>query len=404
MPRMASRSNPALPASLIDEIARRRPGLARHMARAVVTLVRWDDSAGAVPQREAIERACEAGIDLFLATAREARPATQRELREVAQLGILQARSSQSVEPVLAAYRMAARVAWNAILRAWRDHPDANPEALVLTANYVFAALDQVAAQVTRTYVHAREQHMLRGTRARSRLLHSLISDTFDNDLAIQKQALAINLRLASSYLALVIRSDDGEVQELTQDLQLPANSLSETADPHTLVVLWPADRGAPDRHAAARTLLGDLRLRGRTRVRAGLGGEHPGLRGISRSYLEAQQAVEVGRKLLPERLLHHYDEIAPYLVLAQNPMVVERYVDHVLGPLVRADSRGALLETLEAVLAEGTVKEAAASLRLHRHTVLYRMEKLRELLGGELDEPVMRQRLQLALDLRRLL
>jgi hypothetical protein len=402
MARLATKSNPALPSSLIDEIARRRLPLARHMTRAVVTLVRWDDDAGAVPHREAIERACEAGIDLFLATATEARPATQRELREVAQLGILQARTAQSVEPVLAAYRMAARVAWNAILRAWRDHPDASPEALVLTANYVFAALDQVAAQVTRTYVHAREQHMLRGTRARTRLLHSLVSDTFDNELAIQKQALALNLRLAPAYLALVIRSDDGEVQELLESLQLPAQSLSDVTDQHTLVVLWPGDRGSPGEEA--RALLGELRQRGRTRVRAGLGGEHPGLRGISRSYLEAQQAVEVGRKLRPEALLHHYDEVAPYLVLAQNPLVVERYVHHVLGPLTRADARGALMETLEAVLARDTVKEAAAALRLHRHTVLYRLEKLRELLGGDLDEPVLRQRLRLALDLRKLL
>ncbi len=402
MTRVAARSNPALPAPLIEEIERRRPALARHMARAVLTLVRWDDSAGAVPHREAIERACEAGIDLFLATAREARPATQRELREVAQLGILQARSSQSVEPVLAAYRMAARVAWSAILRAWRDHPDASPEALVLTANYVFAALDQVAAQVTSTYVHAREQHMLRGTRARTRLLHSLISDTFDNELAIQKQALAINVKLASGYVALVIRSDDVEVQDLLATLRLPAQSLSDVSDPHSLVVLWPADRGAVE--TEARDLLGELRRAGRARVRAGLGGEHPGLRGISRSYLEAQQAVEVGRKLRPEAVLHHYDEVAPYLVLAQNPMVAERYVHHVLGPLVGADSRGALMETLEAELAQGTVKEAAAALRLHRHTVLYRMEKLRELLGDDLDDPALRQRLQLALDLRKLI
>jgi len=398
---MATRSTPRLPAPLLEELARRRPGLARHMARAVVTLVRWDDSTGAPPRREAIERACEAGIDLFLATAREGRPATHRELREVAQLGILQARSSHSVEPVLAAYRIAARVAWNAILRAWRDHPDANPEALVVTANYVFGALDQVAAQVTRTYVHAREQHLLRGVRARTRLLHSLISDTFDTELAIQKQALAVNVQLAPTYLALVIKSDD-PVEGILAGLELPPRALADATDPHTVVVLWPADRPAPEEEVLG--LLTDLRRRQRARVRGGLGGEHPGLRGISRSYLEAQQAVEVGRKLRPEALLHHHDEIAPYLLLAQNPMVVERYVDHVLGPLMRADGRGALLETLEAVLTRGTVKDAAAALRLHRHTVLYRMDKLRELLGGDLSDPQRRQRLQLALDLRRLL
>src|SRR5713226_7626914 len=153
MAKLATRSKPArvapqLPPALSAELEARRAGMARHMARAVVGLVRWDASTGVPPQRDAIARACEAGLDLFLATARQARPATQEELRRVAQLGILHARSSQSVEPILAAYRIAARVAWDAILRAWRGHPAATPEAIMLTANYVFVALDQVAAEV----------------------------------------------------------------------------------------------------------------------------------------------------------------------------------------------------------------------------------------------------------------
>src|SRR2546423_11345875 len=165
MARLAPRSKapkvaPRLPQALLEELDRRHAGMARHMARAVVTLVHWDTSTGVPPQRDAIVRACAAGLDLFLATAREARPATQEELRRVAQLGILQARSSQSVEPSLAAYRMAARVAWDEILRAWRGQPDATPEAIMLVANYVFAALDQVAAEVTKTYLHARQQPM----------------------------------------------------------------------------------------------------------------------------------------------------------------------------------------------------------------------------------------------------
>src|SRR5438132_7616462 len=202
MAKLAARSKtakaaPRLPQGLIDELERRHAGMARHMARAVVTLVRWDTSTGLPPQREAIVRACAAGLDLFLATAREARPATQEELRRVAQLGILQARSSQSVEPILAAYRIAARVAWDEILRAWRGHPEATPEAIMLIANYVFAALDQVAADVTKTYLHAREQHMQRGTRAHARLLHALISDNFDNVLETQRHAPSLITPLA---------------------------------------------------------------------------------------------------------------------------------------------------------------------------------------------------------------
>src|ERR1700716_1176724 len=211
-----SKPPPQLPAALTAELERRRAGLARHMARAVVAVVHWDDSTGVPPQRDAIAKACEAGLDLFLATAREARPATPEELRRVAQLGILQARSSQSVEPVLAAYRIAARVAWDAILRAWRGHPEATPEAIMLTANYVFAALDQVAAEVTKTYLHAREQHMHRGTRARARLFHALISDNFDSALELQKQALALNMPIVpTGYVVavckLIVSNRDGE-------------------------------------------------------------------------------------------------------------------------------------------------------------------------------------------------
>lgn len=398
MAALASRSRDSLPESLIDEVVRRRRGLANHMARAVVTLVRWDDAAGAPPHREAIAKACEAGIDLFVASAREKRPATFREMREVAQLGILQARSAQSVEPLLLAYRIAARVAWDAIVDAWRGHPDSNPEAVLLTANYVFTALDQVASLVTRTYLHAREQHMLRGTRARTRLFHALISDTFDSELEVQKQALAINLALATMYVAVVIKSDE-PVRAMAEGMDLPSRALSDITDPHTLVVLWPAESEGAD--ARVREWLLGLR---RSRFRAGMGGIHPGLRGISRSYLEAQQAVEVGRKLRPTAILHQHDEVAPYLALAQNPLMLERYVNHVLGRLLRADTRGVLLPTLEAFLRKGSVKETAAELGLHRHTVLYRLERLEELVGGRPDSPALRQRLTLALDLRTLL
>src|SRR5256884_5483207 len=236
MAKLASRSKaagaaPRPPGAVTDGLGGRPAGRARHMARAVVTLVRWDTSTGVLPQRDATVKACAAGLDLFLATAREARPATQEELRRVAQLGILQARSSQSVEPILAAYRMAARVAWDEILRAWRGQPDATPEAIMLVANYVFAALDQVAAEVTKTYLHAREQHMQRGTRAHARLFHSLISDNFNSVFELPGQTPAINTPLiATGYVAvvckLVMGNRDGErggqaLAEVADSLQL---------------------------------------------------------------------------------------------------------------------------------------------------------------------------------------
>ncbi len=415
------RTSATLPPALIAELERRRSGMARHMARAVVSLVRWDDSTGVPPQRSAIARACEAGLDLFLAAARDARPATNEELRRVAQLGILQARSSQSVEPILAAYRIAARVAWDAILAAWRGHPEATPEAIMLTANYVFTALDQVAAEVTKTYLHAREQHMQRGTRAQARLFHALISDNFDSELELQKQALALNMPIVpTGYVVavckLIVSNRDGErggqaLAEVAASLEVPRGAIHHATDPSTLVVLWPAESVAnvDSAHQFVSRLQEEAVQRSgavRARVRAGIGGYHPGLRGISRSYLEAQQAIEAGRKLRPEAVVHRHDELIPHLVLAQNPRLAERFVAHSLGRLTdpKLRNRGQLLETLDAYLVLGSVKAAAAALGLHRHTVLYRLDKLRELLGGDLEVPATRLRLQFALELRKLL
>jgi hypothetical protein len=325
------------------------------MSRAVVTVVRWDTSTGVPPQREAIAKACEAGLDLFLATAREARPAAPEELRRVAQLGILQARSSQSVEPVLAAYRIAARVAWDAILRSWRDHPEVTPEALMVTANYVFAALDQVAAEVTKTYLHAREQHLQRGTRARARLFHALISDSFDSELELQKQALALNMPIAGTgYVAtvctLIVGTREGarggdSLAEVVGSLELPRGAISHTTDSSTLVILWPSE--SPAGAELARQFVITLNSvaversgAAHARVRAGIGGYHAGLRGISRSYLEAQQALEAGRKLHPAAVVHRHDEVIPHLVLAQNPLLADRFVRDSLGPLLAPPTR----------------------------------------------------------------
>jgi purine catabolism regulator len=262
---------------------------------------------------------------------------------------------------------------------------------------------------------------MQRGTRARARLFHALISDNFDSDLELQKQALALNMPIApAGYVAavckLVIGSHDGEqggegLAEVAASLPLPRGAIYHATDPTTLVILWPAESAADVE--GARQLVMSLQKEAvkrsgtaRARVRAGIGGYHAGLRGIAGSYLEAQQAIEVGRKLRPEAVAHRHDELIPQLVLAQNPRLAERFVVHSLGPLLDAKTRNReqLLETLQAYVAEGSVKDAAAALKLHRHTVLYRLDKLRELLGADLDTPASRLRLQLALDLRKLL
>jgi purine catabolism regulator len=111
-----------------------------------------------------------------------------------------------------------------------------------------------------------------------------------------------------------------------------------------------------------------------------------------------------MGRKLRLEGSLKHHDELIPYLVLAQNPLLAERFVKRQLGRLLEAKGSAQLLDTLDAYLRRGSIKDAALALHLHRHTVIYRLDKVKELLNINLDEPSTRLGLQLAIDLRRLL
>jgi DNA-binding PucR family transcriptional regulator len=225
---------------------------------------------------------------------------------------------------------------------------------------------------------------------------------------------------IAPGYVALVCtlivgvregaRGGDS-LAEVVGSLDMPRGAIFHTTDPTTLVTLWPADSAAAAE--AARDFVMRLNTEAisrsgtaKARVRAGIGGYHTGLRGVSRSYLEAQQALETGRKLRPDAVVYRHDEVIPYLVMAQNPVLAERFVNDSLGPLLNPSTRGReqLLDTLEAYLGGGSIKHAASALNLHRHTVLYRLDRLRELLGPDLDQPATRLRLQLALDLRKVL
>src|SRR5207245_10878844 len=81
---------------------------------------------------------------------------------------------------------------------------------------------------------------------------HSLISDNFDSELELQRQALAINTPLiATGYVAvvckLVMGNRDGErggqaLAEVADSLQLRRGTLVLATDPSTPVVLWPVE------------------------------------------------------------------------------------------------------------------------------------------------------------------
>lgn len=118
-----------------------------------------------------------------------------------------------------------------------------------------------------------------------------------------------------------------------------------------------------------------------------------------------ARLALDVGRRLDPELVIHDDAEVGLFAVLDGDRDALRRFVDSVLGSLLRRRGTRTTEQwaTLEAVLGTGGLGEAAQQLSLHRHTVVYRLQRLREL-GIDIEDPARRHLVWLALRARRLL
>jgi purine catabolism regulator len=98
-----------------------------------------------------------------------------------------------------------------------------------------------------------------------------------------------------------------------------------------------------------------------------------------------------------------HYAELGPYQLLIElrGSPALARFRARTLAPLVEHDRRtnGELLRTLDAYLSVGCSPTAAAErLHLHRNGLLYRLQRIREILPVNLDDPERRLALHLAL------
>ncbi|HLQ62227.1 MAG TPA: helix-turn-helix domain-containing protein, partial [Candidatus Acidoferrales bacterium] len=94
-------------------------------------------------------------------------------------------------------------------------------------------------------------------------------------------------------------------------------------------------------------------------------------------------------------------------LLEVQSPDAMRRFVDELLGPLLRyAESRDTpLLETLEALAQGRWVRRAAArQLGVHINSLSYRVDRIESLSGLKLDDPETRVAVAIALRARSML
>ena len=144
----------------------------------------------------------------------------------------------------------------------------------------------------------------------------------------------------------------------------------------------------------------GQLSLRG---VSAGIGRPHAGLKGLQRSYAEADQALRAGQRLFGSGQTAAFADLGAYRVLAQLQGTAElrSFQDETLGELIDYDEKSGsqLLPTLDAFFtANGNLSKTADMLFVHRNTLMYRLKRIEELTGASLDDPETRFDVQLAL------
>lgn len=140
----------------------------------------------------------------------------------------------------------------------------------------------------------------------------------------------------------------------------------------------------------------------------AGLSGFYPDPADLGRAIREAELMLELSRREDPP-VAAGIDDSPPLAArtLGEHPEAIRTAYERTVAPLVLHDRQygSHLLSTLEIHLKHACdVDGTAATVRAHRHTVVHRLERVRELTGLDCARPEDRERLSLGLRAHRLL
>jgi hypothetical protein len=320
----------------------------------------------------------------------EGKPAQEEPGRDIyAMLGRGEVRLGRSMEALLAAYRIGARVAWRRASAVGRE-AGFDAETLSLLAEAFFAYIDELSARSAQGF--AEEQSAVAGESARRRraLLGLLVQSPPADPASVEDAARAAGWELPQTLAALVWRDDS----EQPVARRLPMGSLAAPLEDGLVCALVP-DADGPGRRSELEQALG--------RRSAALG---PVVSGPD-AWQSARRARALHRLMadgVVDGQLAAADEHLAALVLHGDPGLAHELSIARLAPLEGRSpgSRARLLETLAAWLdQQGNVPQVAEVLQVHPQTVRYRLTQLREVFGEQLEDPDARFELALAVRAR---
>jgi hypothetical protein len=298
-------------------------------------------------------------------------------------LGRGEMRAGRSLDALLSAYRAGARVTWRRVAQACEAR-GIEPRTLYLLAESIFAYIDMLSAESAEGY--ALEQTRSAGERemSRRRLVRLLVREPPAELEMVELAAREAGWELPRQLAAVAIQVQAGTA------LALPAGAIAERIG-EILCAIVP-DPLAPGRQAQIEAVLR------RAGVRAGIG-TSVAWRQAGLSFARARAALALAGAQTLVSAAEHTGE----LLLAADPVLAAEFTAARLAPLAELSAAGRerLSVTLAAWLDEqGRLAAVGARLGVHPQTVRYRLERLRELFGEQLDDPEARFWLALALRL----
>ena len=131
-------------------------------------------------------------------------------------------------------------------------------------------------------------------------------------------------------------------------------------------------------------------------------------MQSIPQSFREAQRAVEIGRRLFGEGKIHSFARLGIYRLLfyLDGQSELTNFYQEILGPLLDYDARhdGTYIKTLECYFQyNGNLSQTARTMHFHRNSLIYRLERIEEILGRSLEDAELRLSLQIALKIHHL-
>ncbi|MFL5820385.1 MAG: PucR family transcriptional regulator [Solirubrobacteraceae bacterium] len=299
-------------------------------------------------------------------------------------LGRGEVRAGRSLDALLAAYRVGARVAWRRLASAGLAAGLA-PETLVLLAESIFAYIDELSAESAEGFAQEQAERAGEADRRRAAVLELLLRTPPATDEALAEAASALDWPVPRE-LSIVVWPAEGGRRPVAR---LPVDSIAAPMDGLMCAVV--PDPAAPGRRGEL-----ELALAG---IAAGMGPAVP-RSDAPRSYARAMAALHLADEGSDGGVVVADEHRIELLWRADPSLVAEIRADR-LRPLEQETelSRRRLAATLLSWLRqEGKVTAAAEELEVHPQTVRYRMGRLHELFGDCLDDPDARFELEVAL------